>query len=117
MSGSSDARIWCWRKSQLTLTNGDTRTKSGRQLLSTAGQPARLPVVARSAPLEKSLPGPEGVVTDARQSRHLKQERERRCWGKSYGDGVKATMAGWSNWKLLAEALHIGGLDMMVVCC
>ena len=99
------------------MTNGDTRTKSGRQLLSTAGQPARLPVVARGAPLDKSLPGPEGVDTDARQSWHLKQDRERRCWEKSYGDGVKATMAGWNNWKLLAVALHIGGLDMMVVCC
>ena len=76
-----------------------------------------MPRQYHSTPLEKSLPGPEGVVIDARQSWHLKQERERRCWGKSYGDGVKATMAGWSNWKLLAEALHIGGLDMMVVCC
>ena len=46
-----------------------------------------------------------------------KHERERRCRGKSYGDGMKATMAGWSKWKLLAEALHIGGLDMMVVYC
>ena len=36
--------------------------------------------------------------------------------GKSYGNGVKATMAGLSNWKLLAEALHIDDLGMMVVC-
>ena len=47
----------------------------------------------------------------------LKHERERRYRGKAYGDGVKATMAGWGNWKLLAEALHIGGLDMMVLFC
>ena len=26
-------------------------------------------------------------------------------------------MAGLSNWKLLAEALHLGDLGMMVVCC
>lgn len=70
VSGCSDARTWCWRKSQLILTNGGTRTKSGTQLLSTAGQTARLPVAARGAPLDQSLPGPEGVDPDARQYWH-----------------------------------------------
>ena len=38
---SSDARIWCRWKSRFILTNGGTKTKSKsrRQLISTAGQP------------------------------------------------------------------------------
>ena len=60
------------------LTDGGIRTEVRMQLFSTAGQPARLPVVAHNVPLDYSLPGPEGVDADERQPWHIRHEVKRR---------------------------------------